>query len=80
MRKATSSYQLRPGLRPSGAGEPGGTYDGTFRDDYIYVPGSGDLDECNGMTVDGVYGYYITEEYPYILACFSGTPDPSFQK
>lgn len=80
VRKAASSYQLRPGLRPSAAGEPGGTYDGTFRDDYIYVPNSGDLDECNGMTVDGVYGYYITDEFPYIVACFSGTPDPSFQK
>ena len=80
VRKATSSFQLKAGMRPSGAGDPGGTYDGTFRDDYEYVDGSGDLDECNGMTVDGVYGYFITDEFPYILACFKGTPDPSFRK
>ncbi|MED5420842.1 MAG: YHYH protein, partial [Pseudomonadota bacterium] len=60
--------------------DPGGTYDGTFRDDYEYVPGAGDLDECNGMTVDGVYGYYITDAFPYIVACFRGIPNLSFQK
>jgi len=59
VRKATSSFQLRAGARPSGDGEPGGTYDGSFRDDYEYVQGSGDLDECNGMSVNGAYGYYI---------------------
>ena len=31
-------------------------YDGQFRSDYEYVSGSGDLDECNGMTVEGQYG------------------------
>jgi arylsulfatase A-like enzyme len=80
IRKATSSYQLQTGPRPSGAGEPGGTYDGAYRDDYLYLQGSGDLDECNGMTVDGIYGYYIIEEFPYILGCFKGTPDASFRK
>lgn len=80
IRKAASSYQLKSGKRPSGEGEPGGIYDGTFRDDYEYVAGAGDLDECNGMTYNGVYGYYITESYPYILNCFKGTPDPSFNK
>ena len=80
IRKAVPSYQLRAGARPSGAGDPGGNYDGTFRDDYEYVQGSGDLDECNGMTVDGVYGYYVTDDFPYIVACFTGTPDQSFRK
>jgi arylsulfatase A-like enzyme len=80
VRKATSSYQLKSGMRPSGPDDPGGTYDGTFRDDYEYVPGAGDLDECNGMTVDGVYGYYITDAFPYIVACFRGIPNLSFQK
>ena len=42
--------------------------------------GAGDLDECNGMTVDGVYGYYITDAFPYIVACFRGIPNLSFQK
>jgi len=80
IRKALSSYRLKSGTRPSGTGDPGGTYDGAFRDDYEYIEGVGDLDECNGMTKDGVYGYYITESYPYVLACFSGTPDGSFNK
>lgn len=80
IRKAVSSYQLRQGTRPSGDGEPGGSYDGTYRDDYEYVAESGDLDACNGMTLNGVYGYFITEGYPYVMACFTGTPDPTFNK
>lgn len=80
VRKATSSYRLKLGSRPDGVGEPGGSYDGAFRDDYEYIEGQGDLDECNGMTKDGVYGYYITTNYPYVLACFTGTPDNSFSK
>ncbi len=80
IRKALSSYRLKSGNRASGAGNPGGTYDGTYRDDYEYALGQGDLDECNGMTVDGNYGYYISDGFPYILSCFKGTPDPSFNK
>jgi arylsulfatase A-like enzyme len=80
IRKALSSYRLKEGTRLSGAGEPGGSYDGAYRDDYEYIDGVGDLDECNGMTKGGVYGYYITQSYPYVLACFSGTPDDSFRK
>ena len=80
IRKATSSYQLKQGNRPSGAGNPGGIYDGTFVDDYEYVEGAGDLDDCNGMSVNGVYGYYVTDRYPYLLGCFRGTPNGSFRK
>lgn len=80
VRAVRSSYRLKTGQRPSGAGDPGGSYDGAFRDDYEYVAGLGDLDACNGMTVDGQYGYYMTEVYPYVLACFKGTPDDSFRK
>jgi len=79
-RTATSSYVLKSGNRPSGTGNPGGAYDGTYRDDYEYVAGQGDLDECNGMTINGQYGYYVTDEFPYIIGCFTGTPDPSFNK
>ena len=53
-------------------------YDGQFRGDYEYVAGSGDLDECNGMVVNGQYGYFITDAYPWVLGCYSGTPDESF--
>lgn len=80
IRKAQSSYRLKLGTRPTGTGQPGGSYDGTFRDDYEYIEGEGDLDACNGMTLNGVYGYYITDNYPYVLACFTGTPDSSFNK
>jgi hypothetical protein len=83
IKELASSYQLRNGTRPSG---PGGTYDGTFTQDYVYVPGSGDLDECNGrfgVTPDyaqGTYAYFITTKFPLIPRCFKGTPDQSFYK
>lgn len=77
IRKAKTSYQLKSGTRSGG---PGGKYDGTFTDDWEYVAGSGDLDQCNGMVQDGVYGYVVTESYPHVLGCFMGKPDRSFQK
>lgn len=81
IRKATSSYQLKSGAREAQNGiAPGGTYDGTYVDDYTYSANTGDLDECNGMTVNGNYGYYVTDAYPWVLGCFSGTPDSSFSK
>lgn len=80
VREARSSYRLKNGTRPSGSGNPGGSYDGTYRDDYEYVEGLGDLDSCNGMTVNGIYGYYVTDAFPYMMYCFSGTPDTSFRK
>ena len=44
----------------------------------VYVAGSGNLDKCNGMTrPDGSYAYYATDEFPYFLACYHGTPDTS---
>jgi autotransporter-associated beta strand protein len=49
-----SSYQLRSGTRTSG---PGGTYDGSYIEDYEYVAGSGHLDEHNGR-------FGVTAEYP----------------
>lgn len=78
VREAVSSYRLKSGDRPSANGAPGGSYDGTFRDDYEYVNGLGDLDECNGMILDGVYGYYVTESFPYLMGCFKGTLDETF--
>lgn len=78
VRKATPSYRLKSGRRASGTSDPGGEYDGSYRDDYEYVTGLGDLDECNGMTVDGVYGYYVTDSFPYIVGCFKGTVDSTF--
>lgn len=83
LRKMKSSFRLKSGMRPDGPGEQ---YDGTFTKDYEYVKGAGDLDECNGrfgVTPEypqGIYHYYITEQFPFISRQLRGTPDPSFQK
>lgn len=51
---------------------------GTFTQDYEYVVGSGDLDECNGRTgvtpefPNGIYHYYATGTYPYLQRCLMG--------
>jgi YHYH protein len=51
---------------------------GTFTQDYEYVAGSGDLDECNGRTgvtpefPAGIYHYFITDSFPYIQRCVKG--------
>ena len=82
IRKATSGYTLKVGQRTNQAGEgafPGGNYDGTFIDDYEFT-NAGDLDECNGMSINGSYGYYVTDSYPWVIKCFKGTPDTSFNK
>ena len=77
-----ASWDLRPGER---ATAPGGAHDGTFREDWQYVEGSGDLDECGGRFgvtpefPDGTYHYYLTSDYPYIPRCVFGTPDASFR-
>lgn len=85
VRKVRSSYRLRPGPRPGGD-HPDGAHDGAFVQDWKYVAGSGDLDECNGAVTrsaefpNGSYAYFITETYPFVARCWKGTPDPSFQK
>ncbi len=79
-----SSYRLKPGLRRAGA--PTGAYDGTYEEDWEYVAGLGDLDECNGRTGPtpefprDTYYYVLTEAYPYIPRAFRGTPDRSFER
>ncbi len=80
VRAVSSSYRLKSGNRPAGNDDPGGTYDGTYVDDYEYVEGLGDLDECNGMMRNGSYGYYVVDQYPWVMACFQGTPHSSFEK
>ncbi len=81
-----SSYRLRRGNRPKSNRNPGGKYDGTFVNDYEYVEGYGDLDECNGrFTVtpefpNGTYAYFLTANWPVIPRYFRGSPDSSFQK
>lgn len=68
---AQPSYKLKSGTRTSG---PGGTYDGTYNQDFEYVAGSGNLDECNGArTSSGKYVYFATDSYPFYPRCLWGT-------
>lgn len=79
------SYRLKSGQRPAGRQGPGGTYDGTFVNDYEFVSGLGDLDECNGRQCitpeypDGTYAYFLTQHWPTVPRCWRGTPDSSFR-
>lgn len=52
--------------------EFGPTKDGSLDVDWEYLEGQGDLDECNGITIDGQYIYLMTDEYPYISRCLNG--------
>lgn len=53
---------------------------GTFTQDYEFVAGSGDLDECNGrfgVTPEfpsGIYHYYVTDTWPFAQRCVKGRP------
>ncbi len=71
------SYQLVTSVsanRPSTTDFPLGT----FQQDWEFVAGSGDLDECNGRYgvtpefPDGIYHYYATDTYPYFQRCVKG--------
>ena len=81
-----SSYRLKSGFRPGGNAGPDGSFDGRYTEDWEYVVGLGDLDECNGRigtTSDyplGTYYYVLTESYPFIPRRWHGQPDSSFQK
>lgn len=81
-----SSWQLKKGRRPSGNAGPGGTYDGTYTQDYEFIAGSGDLDEVNGRTgvtpeyPKGTYYYVVTDSFPFYPRMLKGTPDPSFER
>jgi hypothetical protein len=74
----TSSYRMKT-TPSSGRPSTSTVAMGTFTQDYEYVAGLGDLDECNGRTgvtpefPKGIYHYYITDTYPYIQRCVKGT-------
>lgn len=84
-------FQLRSGLRTgNGIGAPCGPYSGKYTNDYEYICGKGELDECNGMhaditlaTAEGEttfdYFYVITATFPQISRCLLGTPSPDFK-
>lgn len=80
----SSSYVLKTGTRPNDGSNPGGSYDGSFVEDYEYQAKHGDLNECNArLTVtpefpNGTYAYFITENFPVIPRCWIGIPNDSF--
>jgi hypothetical protein len=83
-------FKLKEGERPGdGITAPCGEYNGKYTLDYEFDSSAGDLDECNGIdreiriyTVEGYktfnYFYVITDDFPQIGRCASGTPNPSF--
>jgi hypothetical protein len=78
LRVMRASWQLKP--RPDvGRPDVRTAPMGTFAQDWRYVAGSGDLDECNGRSdvtpefPHGIYHYYATDSYPYIQRCVKGT-------
>jgi len=84
----SSSYVLKSGDRPGdGESEPCGEYNGKYTNDYEYSADEGDLDECNGIAqsitlTTGTFDYFyvITEAFPVIPRCISGTPGNDFKK
>lgn len=82
-----SSYQLKSGERPGdGSSAPCGAYTGIYTNDYEYIAGLGDLDECNGRTgvtpeyPEGTYYYVLTDsEFPFVPRCLMGTPSNDFR-
>ena len=77
MRAMQGSYAIKSA--PDASRPPVSLYPmGTFSQDYEYVEGLGDLDECNGRTgvtpefPQGIYHYYATDSYPYFQRCVKG--------
>ena len=85
-RLKTESDPNRPSILTSLIGGPGqGTTNpntpipmGTFTQDYEYVDGYGDLDQCNGRYgvtpefPDGIYYYVVTDDFPFFTRCLKG--------
>jgi arylsulfatase A-like enzyme len=84
------SFQLKSGLRPGdGESAPCGPYSGKYTNDFEYVAGKGDLDECNGIeasvtlnTAQGTetfeYYYVVTASFPQISRCMKGNFSDDF--
>tara|TARA_R110000744_G_scaffold19280_3_gene50940 strand:+ start:4361 stop:5641 length:1281 start_codon:yes stop_codon:yes gene_type:complete len=73
----TGSFQLKSDVSASRPSQEIYTL-GTFAQDWEYVAGSGDLDECNGRVgvtpefPEGIYHYFATDSYPYFQRCVKG--------
>ena len=74
----------RPAILTALAGPGGGSNPntpipmGAFTQDYEYVEGLGDLDQCNGRFgvtpefPDGIYYYVVTDNFPFFTRCLKG--------
>lgn len=77
LRPMRPSYQVKANA-DSGRPDPNLIPMGAFTQDYEYVAGLGDLDQCNGRTgitpefPNGIYHYYATDAYPFVQRCVKG--------
>lgn len=90
LKQLQPSFQLKSGLRPGdGISAPCGPYSGKYTNDFEYVSGKGDLDECNGIaasvtltTAQGEetfdYYYVVTASFPQIPRCMKGNFSTDF--
>ena len=78
LKTVKSSYQLK---KVPDSNRPSTTLFamGAFTQDYEFVAGSGDLDECNGRTgvtpefPKGTYHYFATDTFPHLQRCVKGS-------
>ena len=75
--KYKTSWTLKKGNRKI---KPFGKYDGSFKEDYEFISGSGDLDECNGKILHGTYRYFATNNFPFFPRCHWGNVSKDFRK
>lgn len=47
--------------------------DGSLAQDWDFDESYGDLDECNGIEIDGEYLYVVTDTYPWVPRCVMGS-------
>jgi hypothetical protein len=84
-RLKTEPDSNRPMVLTKLTGGPGGSTNpnteipmGAFTQDYEYVEGLGDLDQCNGrfgVTPEfpkGIYYYVVTDDFPFFTRCLKG--------
>jgi hypothetical protein len=45
---------------------------GVYTSDWVWSQDAGDLDACNGVNIEGTYGYIITNAYPFVGRCLNG--------
>lgn len=43
-----------------------------YESDWVFDEEDGDLDSCNGTTIEGQYVYLVTDSYPYVPRCLNG--------